>query len=480
MGETKRVKKIKKPKITPVELNKEAQSSFAKAISNMEYPEIEPVFLDFSRDMSKFEIKQNIPVLYKRNTENELFSLSYVLNMGQNHNRELDTAMKYFSYLGTSKYTNKEFKQELFKNGCMLNVWASDDRIHISLYGLGEKLESVLRLLEDILSDAQPDKGALEKLVKDIIKERENKKLSKYQILRVAMDNYAMYGKQSPYTNILSTEELFELEAKELADIIKHITDYKHRIMYYGPHGKDELTGLLNKYHNVPGRLKAIPEGREFAQLPMKENIVYTCDYDMKQARIVFLSKSAVYNKKNFSVRKLFNEYYDGNMGSIVFQTLRESKALAYSVWAAYTTPDNNDEAHYIYSYIGTQADKMPEAMAGMYDLLNEFPESEICLKNSKEGIISKIRTERTTKDDILFEYEERERLGIEDYNIRENTYREVPTLQMNDLKDFFNRYIKGSKYAILVLGDKDKLDYDALAKYGRVKQLTLEEVFGY
>jgi predicted Zn-dependent peptidase len=118
--------------------------------------------------------------------------------------------------------------------------------------------------------------------------------------------------------------------------------------------------------------------------------------------------------------------------------------------------------------------------MAGMYDLLNEFPESEICLKNSKEGIISKIRTERTTKADILFEYEERERLGIENYNIRENTYREVPTLQMNDLKDFFNRYIKGSKYAILVLGDKDKLDYDALAKYGRVKQLTLEEVFGY
>lgn len=122
----------------------------------------------------------------------------------------------------------------------------------------------------------------------------------------------------------------------------------------------------------------------------------------------------------------------------------------------------------------------MPEAMAGMYDLLNEFPESGKCLRSSKEGIISKIRTERITKANVLSEYQERERLGIEDYNIRENTYREVPTLQMNDLKAFFNQYIKDSKYAILVLGDTDKLDYDALAKYGRVKQLTLEEVFGY
>jgi len=270
MGETKCIQKIKKPGITPVELNRDTQSNFAKAISDMGYPEIEPVFLDFNRDMSKFEIKQDIPVLYKRNTENDLFRLSYVLNMGQNHNRKLDTAMEYFSYLGTSKYTNKEFKQELFKNGCMLNAWVFDDRINISLYGLGEKFEEVLKLLEDILADAQPHKEALEKLVKDIIKKRADNKLDKYRILRKAMKNYAMYGKQSPYTNILSKEELFELDAKELADIIKHITDYKHRIRYYGPHGQDELAGLLNKYHNVPDRLKAIPEGKEFAQLPMK------------------------------------------------------------------------------------------------------------------------------------------------------------------------------------------------------------------
>ena len=479
-GKSEEVKKITMHEITPVELNRDAQSNFVKAISDMGYPEIEPVFLDFDRDMSRFEVKQDISVLYKRNTENDLFELSYVLNMGQNHNRKLDTAMEYFPYLGTNKYTNKEFKQELFKNGCMLNAWASDDRIHVSLYGLGEKFEEVLRLLEDILSDARPDKEALEKLVEDIVKNRADNKLNKYRILRMAMKNYAMYGKQSPYTNILSTEELFELDAKELVDIIKHITDYKHRIVYYGPHGKDELARLLNKYHNVPGRLKAIPEGREFAQLPMKENIVYTCDYDMKQARIIFLSKSAMYNKKNAPLRELFNEYYGGNMGSIVFQTLRESKALAYSVWVSYTTPDDKDEAHYIYSYIGTQADKMSEAMAGMYGLLNEFPESRKCLKNSKEGIISKLRTERITKSDVLNEYEERLRLGIEDYDIRENIYREVTSLEMNDLKAFFNRYIKGRKYAILVLGDTDKLDYDALAKYGRVKQLTLEEVFGY
>ena len=51
-------------------------------------------------------------------------------------------------------------------------------------------------------------------------------------------------------------------------------------------------------------------------------------------------------------------------MGSIAFQTLRESKALAYSVYSAYT-PRENDKSHYVTAYIGTQADKLAEAMVG-------------------------------------------------------------------------------------------------------------------
>ena len=66
-------------------------------------------------------------------------------------------------------------------------------------------------------------------------------------------------------------------------------------------------------------------------------------------------------------------------MSSIVFQDLREAKALAYSVSSLYRNPDAKDKHHYITSYIGTQSDKLGEALSGFFDdLLNNIPMSDI------------------------------------------------------------------------------------------------------
>ena len=50
----------------------------------------------------------------------------------------------------------------------------------------------------------------------------------------------------------------------------------------------------------------------------------------------------------------------------------------------------------------------------------------------------------------------------------------------MDDLQAFHNEHISGNEYTILVLGNKEELDIDALEEYGEVKFLTLEDVFGY
>lgn len=479
-GESNKGEKIRKPEITPVELDREIQSEFAARVMSMESPEIEPVFLDFGRDIQWFTVKNDVPVLYRHNEENDLFNMYYVLDMGSNHNPTLKIAMEYLPYLGTESYSNSEFKQELFKQGCLFRTSTHDDIMYITIHGLGKNFESSIELIEELFSNAESDSAVLANLVEDIIKNRSEDKLDKDVILHRAMESYAMYGKHSPYTNRLSTSELRNLNGQELVEIIRRIKNHQHRILYYGPHGKDELADLLNEYHQVPEKLLEIPPEEEFEQLPMKRNIVYVCDYDMRQAEIIFLSRSVRYNEDNVTVRKLFNEYYDGNMGSVVFQTLRESRGLAYSVEGCYITPDNWDECHYVYGYIGTQADKLPEAMAGMYDLLNVFPESEKCFEDSKESILNQIRTERITKSDILFQYESQKRLGIGGRDIREKVFNQLPSVGMEELRNFFNEYVRDRKYTILLLGDTGKLDFDVLEQYGEVRELNLEEIFGY
>ena len=166
-------------------------------------------------------------------------------------------------------------------------------------------------------------------------------------------------------------------------------------------------------------------------------------------------------------------------MSSVVFQIMRESKALAYSVHAYYGTPPKPDKSHFTVAYIGTQADKIPEAMDGFFELLTEMPLSEKAFDAARNGIIARIKPERITKSNILFRYLSAQRMEI-DHDTREDLYNQVPELTINDVQEFFNEYIQGQHYNIMVLADTAKIDLKALAEYGEITHLTLEEIFGY
>jgi predicted Zn-dependent peptidase len=318
----------------------------------------------------------------------------------------------------------------------------------------------------------------LTNLISDIKKQRSDAKLNKQQILNGALVSYAKYGKNSPYTNILSNTELDNLKASELVDIIHQLTSYEHRVLYYGNNTTDELTKLLNALHQTPPALKPVPAPVKFNEVDPNSN-VYVVDYDMKQAEVIFLAKDVQYNKNIIPETRMFNQYFGGGFGSVVFQEIRESKALAYSVYCGYNNAGKKTDNNYVLSYIGTQADKLPEAMAGMMNLINNMPESETAFKNSKEAILQSIRSERITKTGILFSYENAKKLGL-DYDVRKDVFMKIPNMSMAEMKDFEQVHLKERKYSVLTLGKKDALDLKTLEKYGPVTFLTLEDIFGY
>jgi len=478
-GEDKNVKKVDKPAITPVEVNREDKSPFVKSIIEGKVSDIQPVFIDYSRDIKHLKLKNGIMINYKVNTENNLFELYYLVNMGKDNDKKLGVALDYLSYLGTSKYSPAAIQQEFYKLGCTFTVNSSDDQIWVNLRGLSDNFSHAVQLFESLLADAQPNRDAYLNLVKDIIKQRADAKLDKNTILWSAMYNYGIYGKNSSFTNILSEEQLNEIKPEELITTIKNITSYPHHILYYGPTDTTGLLNTLNILHKVPAILKPIPPSVKYVQLPTDTNRVFVINYDMKQAEIIMLSKEEPYNKQIIPTMTAYNEYFGGGMSSIVFQDMRESKALAYSVFSSFQTPQRKEKSHYNMAYVGTQADKLPEAMAGMTALLTTMPESPTNFNTSKDAVLKKIQTERITKENVLFNYERAQKLGL-DYDIRQDIYKKVPTMTLNDVKSFQNKYVKGDKYTIMVLGDKNKLDIPTLEKYGKVTFLNLSDVFGY
>lgn len=480
-GEDKNVKKVEKPQITPVEVNRQEQSPFLRSIAESKTEDIKPVFVDYSKDLTEAKLNNDIPMIYKKNEENDYFSLSIVLELGSSNDKKIPLAASYFSYLGTSRFTPSQLKEEFYKLGCNYSISSGNEETTVSLSGLDENFEKAIELLESVLREVKPNEEALKNLVSDILKVRADDKLSKEKILWNAMYSFGVYGKNSPFMDILSEAELNSIYGDELTAIIKGLPDYKQKILYYGPLETSVISEKLNsRYIKSTTGKTVIPPQKKFEQLSTPENRIFVVNYpDMVQAEILMLSKKENYNKDLVPYISLYNEYFGGGMSGIVFQELRESKALAYSSFSAYTNPDKKDESHYNLAYIGTQADKLPEAMAGLFGLLNDMPVSENTFNSAKESILQKINTERITKAGILNSFLAAQKLGV-DHDLRKDVYEKAMQMSINDIKKFQNDNIKDSKYTILVLGDVNKLDMKTLEKYGSVSTLTLEEIFGY
>ncbi|NVO19058.1 MAG: insulinase family protein [Bacteroidetes bacterium] len=490
-GVDNNVRKVTKPSITPVVMERNKESAFYNSIVKTPVLDIKPKFIDYSQDIKQFKTSTGVNVIYLRNTENKTFNLSYYFEMGSQNDLKLATAVNYLSYLGTTQYTAEQLKQEFYKLGCSYSVAVGNDDITISLSGLADNTLKALSLLEQLLAEAKPDDKALSNLVQDIIKSRSDNKLNKNTI-RQGLSMYAAYGPKSPFTNILNETELNALRGDELVALIHGLTSYKHDILYYGPMVDNDASGvkaepgkmaelgiILDRYHRVPAQFKPVPPRVKYPQLPTDETKVFAVDYKMKQVDIVLHSKSVPYDPSKTAINRMFNEYFGGGMNSIVFQEIREAKALAYSSSASYRTPSYPDENNTIYGFVGTQNDKMPEALKTMFSLFNDMPESEKSFAAAKEAILNQISSERITKMRLINNFLTARRFGF-DHDIRKDVYEQVPALTFADILGFQQQYLKNKNFTILLVGNTKKFDQPTLESYGKVTYLDLKDIFGY
>ena len=109
----------------------------------------------------------------------------------------------------------------------------------------------------------------------------------------------------------------------------------------------------------------------------------------MVQANILMVSKDQKMDIGLLPEATLFSEYFGGGLSSIVFQEIREARALAYSAQASFTVPYRTDESHFVYGYVGTQADKLKIATDAMLDLMNDMPKAEKQFNLARESIMN-------------------------------------------------------------------------------------------
>jgi predicted Zn-dependent peptidase len=199
----------------------------------------------------------------------------------------------------------------------------------------------------------------------------------------------------------------------------------------------------------------------------------------MVQSEMRMISKGPKLDVTMAPEINMFNEYFGSGLSSIVFQEIRESKALAYSAYSYFSLPSREDRSHYVQAYIGAQVDKLPEATDAMLEIMNKIPKAEMQFEGARNAAMKKIETNRTSPRSLFWNYETAKRRGI-DYDLNRVVYDSLQTMKFDDLEDFFNQNIAGKDYTYCVIGNKEMVDRKVLGKLGVVRQLSLEELFGY
>ena len=476
-GEDKNIIKVVKPPITPVETNEGKQSEFVKTILASPLTPLKPVFVDYQKDLQKSKLGK-ADVLYVQNKDNGLFNLYYRFDMGSWNNKMLPLATQYLSFLGTDKYSAEDISKQFYNLACTFSISADNEITTISISGLEENFDKAAGLFEHLINNCKPDAAALENLKNRLLRSRANSKTNKAAITS-AMLNYAWYGAVNPIRYTLSDEEIKNLKAEDLTNLLHSLMNYEHKVLYYGPKTLPAAIASIQSIHKLPATWVPAPAAMKFERTRQADNQVLFTDYDAVQSEVYWIKNLDTYDPKEEAMVRLFNGYFGQGMGSVVMQTLRGSKALAYATEAGIITPAKKDDSYSAYAYVGSQADKMNEAVMGMNDLLNELPKTEQSFINTRKNLMQDIETGRITKENIIFNYLSSQRKGL-DHDIRRDTYAAYANLTLNDLYKYHSTFLSKKPYTYAVIASEKRINVDDLKKYGEVKKLSLQELFGY
>ena len=476
-GEQRNVQKVDKPEITPVVMNRDVESNFLKEVKNMKVNPIEPVFVDFNKDMQKGKANGN-EILYVKNTDNGRFTLVYRYNYGRFYDKKAGITNNFLDQLESDNRTLSQINREMYDLACTYSIGFGDKYASIYINGLSENMEKAMAIVEDILNHPKISEESVQNSISDVLKSRNDAK-SRQQSIFQNMLRYVSYGKDNIRKYFVSNEEVQKIKAQDVVNQIKTMTSQPQRILYYGDLSLNDLQKVLTDKHSVHPAKKPVKMGADYDRLATKDNKVYFAHYDAKQSLCRQLSTSVPANWAMSPQIEMYNEYFGGSMNSIVFQEIREKRSLAYSAAAYYVEPSEKGKYNYNMTHIGTQNDKLIDAMEAFTDLLDNMPVSELNFDLAKTSLVSQYRTDRTRKMSIINYYLTCEEMGLKAPMDRTN-FNAIQKMTLNDVKNFNANYIKGQKRVVVVLGNENEVDLKGLEKYGKVTKLSLEEIFGY
>jgi predicted Zn-dependent peptidase len=462
-----------KPAFTKVEIPAGRQSAFAREVAAMPAAAIEPRWVVKGVDY----VERKAPfgkVIAAKNPMNDLFSLGYQVERGSRHDRVACAAVNLWEKAGAGDLSADSLKRRLYSLGVSMSAWCSDRASGWSLSGPEVNLGEGLALLRARFRTPNIEPGTLEKMVEIWVGQHKDNKLD-VKAVGSALNQWSERGAESSVLAELSDAELRALREPELAAKLADFPTWQGRATYVGSRDADAVVALLKEKgvaYKAPPARPAVTYVK-----PPAPRVVFA-HRDMTQSQVKLFAADGELEPERFVDYSFYTNYMGGGFTSVIFQEVREARALAYTAWGGYAPGGQLRDENRLVGVLGCQADKTGEAVELMLKLFADPPFSEDRLKETRDSIVQSYRTDPLTFREVPGAVMAWEDIGYPK-DPRPARFKRAQTYSLADFKAFADR-MKGKTMTVTILGNRERLDLGALKRFGGVVEKTVDELFPY
>ncbi|MBI4386674.1 MAG: insulinase family protein, partial [Elusimicrobia bacterium] len=464
---------ISKPKFTKIALDPDRRSPFFEELRRLEARPLAPRWLQAGRDYEVRELPWG-KLYWTRNPLNDLFSISFEFDRGWRHDRLLCEAVSLLGLSGAAGLSAEDFKKRLYALGASMETSCGEQESSVRLSGLDANFEKSLELLLSRLSSPRPAPGTLARMIGVRVGAHRDQKKDPGFMHR-ALGEFAMRGSESAALNDLSDAELEGMKESKLLELIRSIFAYRRSALYAGPRLPASLEKALSAggppYRTAPARVP-----RRYVK-PAAARILLT-HRDMVQSRVGLFAADEAFDPDKVVDYQFYNEYM-GGMSGVIFQEVRETRALAYSASGSYKPGARREDESLLVGAAGCQADKTIETAALMGSLLGKMPVSAERFRLARRALEEAYRSDVVTFRQIPGTLLAWEWQGISGGDPRPARFQKVLQYSQKDIEGFARRF-QDKPLTVYMLGNRERIDLPGLRVVGTLEEKTIDELVPY
>ena len=461
-AKTPKANTLPKPNIKPLDPVKNAKTAYAEEFQKLPKGELKQTFNDFN-DVKITSLGENVNLRYTQNNKNDIFSLTLRYGIGEHEMPLLPYAaalMNNAGIMGAPATEGKDFKQQMAELGADVSYGCNDSYFYISISGEDENINKIMNLV-----NRQLLMPYLEQKQLDAIKGSEFfNRLSRQKrtaVQKSALMQYAMYGKKSSFIDEVPFADIWGLGLPKVQSLVAQARTYALDVFYCGTLSQAAVIKELPLTEGMqPSKSPYVQDRQKYD----KPTVLFLPNSNVQQADLYFYINGRPYDIASDVQSDAFNQYMSGGFTGIVMNEIRVKRSMAYSAYGVDATPELPGKDCYFIGYVGTQSDKVNDAISVYMDILNDMPADSTNIESLRAALKQASQTAKPSMRSKAATFEHWQRIGYKDDPAKVNAAA-IDALTFNDIEKFYKENVQGKPVTIILMGDPKKIDLKAIEK---------------